>query len=106
MPPAGVTNLQVKTSVVYDTGGIWLRFEADSNVVSQILSNRFTPSDQSTFISYSGRGITPAWWKPEADSLTAFYINNQWRPGSNYSIAVLAHDAGHRVVYFNHGISF
>ena len=107
VPPSGVTNLRAKQVVVGDAGGAWLRFEVDSNIVSQIISNRFVPSDRTSFSIYSSpSGNTPGWWKPEADSLTAFYINNQWRPGSNSSIAVLAHDAAHRVIYFHHGISF
>ena len=105
-PPSGVTNLRAKQVVVGDAGGAWLRFEADSNVVLQIISNRFILSDRSIFISDSGGGNTPAWWKPEADSLTVFYINNQWRSGSNYSVAVLGSDEVHHVVYFHHGISF
>jgi hypothetical protein len=105
-PPVGVTNLQAKQVVVGDAGGAWLRFEANSNFVSLLLSNRFSPSDRFTFVSRSGGGNTPLWWNPEVDVLTSFYINNQWRAGSNYSVAVIAHDNARRVVYFHHGISF
>jgi hypothetical protein len=107
-PPSGVRNLMAKQVVVGDSGGAWLRFEADSNVVSQIISNRFTASDWTDFSIYgqSNGGNTPGWWQPQRDALAAFYINKQWRPGSNYSIAVLAYDATNRLVYFHHGISF
>src|SRR3954451_14621504 len=80
-PPTGITNLRAKQVVVGDAGGAWLRFEANSNIVAQIVSNRFAPSDRVTFSSNSGGGNTPGWWKPEADSLTVFFINNQWRKG-------------------------
>jgi hypothetical protein len=105
-PPAGVTNIKARQVIVGDAGGAWLRFEADSNIVAQIVSSRFVSSDRAAFISDSGGGNTPAWWKPDHDSLTAFYICNQWRPGTNYSVAVLAHDASCHIVYFHHGISF
>jgi hypothetical protein len=105
-PPPGLNNLQAKQVIVGDAGGAWLRFEANSNVLSGILSNRFSPSDRLTFLSNSRGGNTPRWWNPEADALTSFYISNQWRPGSNYSVAVIGHDASRRVVYFHHGISF
>lgn len=105
-PPASVTNLQAKQVIVGDAGGAWLRFEADSNTVTQLISGRFTPSDHAMFENTSGGGNTPSWWNPEADSLTAFYVNNQWRKGSNYSVAVLAHDSARHVVYFSHRISF
>ena len=105
-PPAGVSNLKARQVIVGDAGGAWLRFEADSNIVAQIVSARFTPSDRGTFISDSVGGNTPAWWKPEDDSLADFYICHQWRSSTNYSEAVLACDAAHHVVYFHHGISF
>lgn len=107
-PPSGVRNLKAKQVVVGDAGGAWLRFEADSNVVAQITSNRFTVSDWTDFSIYGHPegGNTPNWWQPRPDALAAFYINKQWRPGSNYSIAVLAYDATSRLVYFHHGISF
>ena len=106
-PPAGVTNLKAKQVVVGDAGGAWLRFEANSNIITQIVSNHFlVPSDRMTFISRSGGANTPSWWKPEEDSLTVFWINNQWTKGSNYSQAVLGTDKARRVVYFHHGISF
>src|SRR4029077_3288732 len=91
-PRTGVTNLKAKQVVVGDAGGAWLRFEADSNVLSQIISNRFAVSDRTDFSIYGHPegGNTPGWWQPQPDALTAFYINKQWRPGSNYSIAVLA----------------
>ena len=105
-PPAGLTNLQAKQVIVGDAGAAWLRFEANSNVISGILTNRFAPSDRSTFLSNSRGGNTPVWWNPEGDALTLFYINTQWRPGSNYSGAVIGHDAFRHVVYFHHGISW
>jgi hypothetical protein len=105
-PPAGVKNIKAKQVVVGDAGGAWLRFEANSNIITQILSNHFVPSDHTTFISNSDGGNTPSWWKPEEDALTVFYINNQWTKGSNYSVAVLGYDNAHNVVYFHHGISF
>jgi uncharacterized protein YceK len=105
-PPAGVSNLKARQVIVGDAGGAWLRFVADSNVVAQIISSRFTSSDRAAFISDSGGGNTPAWWKPEDDSLADYYICSQWRSGTNYSVAVLACDAAHHVVYFHHGISF
>jgi hypothetical protein len=107
-PPSGVTNLRAKQVVVGDAGGAWLRFEASSNIVSQITSNRFTKSDQMSFQIYGNPdgGNTPDWWNPQPNTLTAFYINMQWRPGSNYSIAVLGYAASNHVVYFHHGISF
>src|SRR5579859_7997597 len=100
-PPSTVKNLKAKQVVVGDAAGAWLRFEADSNIVSQIISNRFTISDLTSFKIYGDYdgGNTPAWWRPQLDTLTAFYINTQWRPGSNYSIAVLAYDATNRLVY-------
>jgi len=107
-PPLGVTNLKARQVVVGDAGGAWLRFEADSNVVSAIVSRRFSPSDRTDFSVY-GRlegGNTPQWWHPKLDAITAYYINKQWTPGSNYSVAVLAYDATNHLVYFHHGISF
>jgi hypothetical protein len=105
-PPTGITNLKAKQVVVGDAGGAWLRFEANSNIITQIISNRFIPSDRVTFDSSSGGANTPSWWRPEEDSLTAFFVNNQWTKGSNYSVAVLGYDDAHRVVYFHHGVSF
>jgi hypothetical protein len=93
--------------MVGDTAAAWLRFEADSNIVSQLVPTRFAPTTQTEF-RYHGNPENvnaPAWWKPNLDSLTAFYINKQWRPGSNYSIAVLGYDSTNRLVYFHHGIS-
>ena len=106
--PAGITNLRAKQVVVGDAGGAWLRFETDSNTLSQIVSNRFARSDFTDFKIYGqlDGGNTPAWWHPAPETLSDFYINKQWRPGSNYSIAVLAYDPAHRLVYFHHGISF
>lgn len=102
-PPSGVTNLQAKQVLVVGVAlGTWLRFEANSNLVSQIISNRFTPSDQITFNGNSGRAA-PAWWKPGADSLTVFFINHHWRPDLEYSAAFLAHDTARRIIYFYHG---
>jgi hypothetical protein len=107
-PPSGVRNLKAKQVVVGDAGGAWLRFEADSNVVSQIISNRFTASSWTDFSIYGHLegGNTPKWWQPLPDTLDVFYVNEKWRPGPNYSIAVLAYDATNRLVYFYHGISF
>ena len=105
-PPAGVANLKVKQVVVGDAGGAWLRFEASSSIISQIVSNRFASSDRMTFISNSGGGNAPSWWKPENDLLTDFYINNQWTKGSNYSVAVLGYNNASRVAYFHHDVSF
>lgn len=105
-PPPGVTNLKAKNVVVRDAAQVWLRFEADSNIVSQIISNRFTPTESHTFTLEGRGGNTPIWWTPESNALTAFYINKQWRPQSNAtSIAVLAHDATKRIVYFTHSFS-
>lgn len=108
LPPLGITKLRAKQVVVYDAGGAWLRFEADSNVLAQVMSNRFTNSDLTDFKIYGDYdgGNTPGWWQPQLEALTAFYINKQWRPGSNYSIAVIAYDATNRIVYFHHGMSF
>ena len=107
-PPPAVRNLRAKQVIVGDAAGAWLRFEADSNTVSQIISNRFTKSDLTDFKIYGDYdgGNTPGWWHPQLDVLTAFYINTQWRPGSNYSIAVVAYDATNQLVYFHHGMSF
>lgn len=107
-PPAGVKNLQAKQVVVGDAGGAWLRFETDSNTLSQIISNRFLPSNATDFEIYGSLhgGNTPSWWNPLPADLSEFYINKQWRPGSNYSIAVLAYDRSHSLAYFHHGISF
>lgn len=106
-PPAAVKNLRAKQVTVRDAGGAWLRFETDSNTLSQIVSNRFVSSDFTEFKIYGSLdgGNTPSWWRPAPEALGAFYINKQWRPGSNYSIAVLAYDPAWRIVYFHHGIS-
>ena len=106
-PPAGVQNLKAKQVMVGDAAAAWLRFEADSNVISQIVHNRFIESNQTEFRIYGNPegGNTPGWWQPNLDALSAFYINKQWRPGSNYSIAVLGYDPTNRLVYFHHGIS-
>jgi hypothetical protein len=103
-----VKSLRAKQVVVGDAGGAWLRFETDSNTLSQITSNRFLPSDFTDFKIYGqlDGGNTPSWWHPVPEVLSQFYINKQWRPGSNYSIAVLAYDSAHHLVYFHHGISF
>jgi hypothetical protein len=106
LPPVGVSNLKAKQVVIGDAGGAWLRFEADSNIVAQIVSNRFIPSDRATFIENSGGANAPLWWEPEKDSLAIFYINNQWSRGSNYSVAVFGCDDAHHTVYFHHGVSF
>jgi hypothetical protein len=107
-PPIEIKNLRAKQVVVGDAGGAWLRFETDSNTLSQIVSNRFARSDFTDFKIYGqlDGGNTPNWWHPAPENLNDFYINKQWRPGSNYSIAVLAYDPRHRLVYFHHGISF
>jgi hypothetical protein len=107
-PPAAVKELRAKQVVVGDAGGAWLRFETDSNTLSLIISNRFVPSDFTDFKIYGSLdgGNTPRWWHPSPQTLDDFFINKQWRPGSNYSIAVIAYDRSHRLVYFHHGISF
>jgi hypothetical protein len=105
-PPVGVINLKAKQVAVGDAGGAWLRFEANSNIIAEIISNRFVQSDRNTFVTSSGGGNAPSWWKPEEDALIFFYSNNQWTKGSNYSVAVLGYDNAHRVVYFHHGVSF
>jgi hypothetical protein len=107
-PPARVRNLRAKQVIVGDAGGAWLRFETDSNTLSQITSNRFLPSNATDFEIYGSPngGNTPSWWHPVPEALGEFYINKQWRPGSNYSIAVLAYDRSNHLVYFHHGISF
>lgn len=107
-PPSGVKNLKAKQVVVGDAAGAWLRFEADSNTFLQIISNRFTNSDPTSFKIYgdSEGGNTPAWWHPNPEVLRDFHINTQWRPGSNYSIAVIAYDPTNQFVYFYHGMSF
>lgn len=105
-PPPGVKDLRAKQVVVRDAASAWLRFVADSNIVAQIVSNRFTPSDMGTFLDRSGGANTPAWWRPNEDSLTTFLICEKWVKGENYSMAVLAYDEAQQVVYFCHGISF
>ena len=107
MPPPGVAHLQSKQVAVGDAAGAWLRFEANSNIICNLISNHlFRIGDNSHFLSDTGGGNTPSWWKPEADSLTFFYVNNQWRKGSNYSVAWLAFDNSRHIAYFHHGISF
>jgi hypothetical protein len=107
VPPPGVVNLQAKQVVVGDAAGSWLRFEANSSIISNLISSHsFDVGERGRFISDSGGGNTPSWWKPEQDSLTSFYINSQWRKGSNYSIAWLAFDNTRKIVYFHHGMSF
>ena len=106
-PLAGITNLQARQVVVGDAGAAWLRFEANSNIVTQLVSSRFAPSERAKFIEESIGGNIPRWWRPEEDELTDFYICNQWRSDTNhYSVAVLAHDIRQHVIYFHHAISF
>jgi len=84
-----------------------MRFDATPEIITQLLSTkRFQPSDAVTFRIYSEGGNAPAWWNPEKDSMTEFYINEKWTDTPNYSLAVLGFDKAKRVVYFHHGISF
>ena len=104
-PPLGVKNLRAKQYVVGDDAGAWLRFEADSNTFSQIISNRLFSSDRTSFEMYGeGYDYAPSWLIAKLDALK-FYSNGQWTPGSNYSIAVIAYDSTNRIAYFHHGIS-
>jgi len=101
LPPAGVTDIQAKQYVVQDTIVAWLRFEATPDVVDSLLK-RFALSDRKTFDEASGGANTPGWWKPDGDHVTVFYSVEGWSKGFTSSTAVIAHDAGKRVVYFSH----
>ena len=100
-PPAGVTNLRAKQYVVQDTVVAWLRFEATPEIVDSLLK-RFAPSDRKAFDEASGGANTPEWWKPDGDQITVFYSVEGWSKDFPNSTAVIAHDAGKRVVYFSH----
>src|SRR5689334_12973674 len=79
-PPTTVKNLRAKQVIVGDAGGAWLRFETDSNTLSQITSNRFLQSSSVDFESYGdpNGGNTPKWWHPAMGTLSEFYVNTQW----------------------------
>ncbi|HEY1121270.1 MAG TPA: hypothetical protein VGE67_06700, partial [Haloferula sp.] len=104
LPPASVTHIQAKQVMIGDSAQAWLRFEATPEVVDSLLK-RFAPSDRYTFNANSGGGNTPGWWKPDSDHLTAFYVAEGWRKDFGGSHAVIAHDAGKRLVYFCHSAS-
>ena len=103
-PPAAVSHLRAKQIVIGDFAGQWLQFEANSSVVSDLVRLGFMPSNRAEFMRETGGANAPPWWQPEVGHLTTFYIHSRWRPRQfSHSVAVLAHDAEQRVVYFHHG---
>lgn len=101
LPPACIAHIQAKQVMIGDAARAWIRFEATPEIVDSLLK-RFTSSDRGTFGQHSGGGNMPAWWKPDSDHLTAFYVVEGWRKDFGASYAVIAHDAEKGVVYFCH----
>jgi len=101
LPPAGVTHIHGKQIIIGDAAGAWLRFEATPALVDSLLKG-FTSTNRQTFDEHSGGANTPAWWTPDGDRITTFYVFSGWRKDFSHSSAVIAHDADKRVVYFCH----
>jgi len=101
LPPAFIKNLRAKQVVIRDAAGAWLKFEATPELVDSLRSG-FVPSNRAIFDEHSRGENTPRWWTPDADQMTTFFVKDGWKKEFSHSTAVIAHDAGKRVVYFSH----